>query len=172
VAQLGPNSHRVEQGNIPLEKMGQGAEQKRSQMMSRIRSKNTKPELNLRRQLFSLGFRYRLHSAKLPGSPDIVLAKNKAVIFVHGWFWHRHNDCAYTTNPKSNEDFWLKKFNQNIKRDRKNRDDLIDLGWRVGLVWECALRNSVERTSEKVKEWLNTDECFLDLGINDLVTGP
>ena len=163
---MSPNSHTVKQRNIPLEKMEQGVDQKRSQMMSRIRSKNTKPELILRRQLFSLGFRYRLHSAKLPGSPDIVLPKYKAVIFVHGCFWHRHTGCVFSTNPKKNRDFWTKKFSENVDRDCRNRKKLLELGWRVGLVWECALKTSATECSAKVMEWLLDGRDFLELGMN------
>jgi DNA mismatch endonuclease (patch repair protein) len=106
--------------------------------MSRIRSKNTKPEILLRKTLHGMGLRYRLHDRKLPGAPDLVLPKYRAVIFVHGCFWHRHG-CKLTTTPSTQEDFWQAKFRANIERDRKNVRELETRGWRVLIVWECEL---------------------------------
>lgn len=110
--------------------------------MSRIRSRDTKPELIVRRLLHRMGYRFRLHRKDLPGSPDIVLPKYKTVIFVHGCFWHRHEGCRYAYNPKSRVDFWQKKFLQNVERDRKVRHELIELGWRVLVVWECETKDA------------------------------
>ncbi|WP_425082039.1 very short patch repair endonuclease [Ruegeria arenilitoris] len=107
--------------------------------MSRIRSRDTKPEIALRKALHRRGFRYRLNARKLPGSPDIVLPKWKAVLFVHGCYWHRHTECPKATTPSSNVEFWERKFQQNVERDARNVRDLIDAGWRVGVVWECAI---------------------------------
>lgn len=112
--------------------------EKRSWNMSRIRSKNTKPEILLRKTLHGMGLRYRLHDRKLPGAPDLVLPKYRAVIFVHGCFWHRHG-CKLTTTPSTQEDFWQAKFRANIERDRKNVRELETRGWRVLIVWECEL---------------------------------
>lgn len=111
---------------------------KRSQMMAGIRSKDTKPEVAVRKFLHRKGLRFRLH-AKLPGRPDLTFPKYKAVVFVHGCFWHRHEGCRFTTTPSSNADFWQKKFSANISRDARVQRDLQELGWRVIIVWECEL---------------------------------
>jgi len=111
----------------------------RSSMMSRIRGKNSRPELALRKQLFAAGYRFRLHRRDLPGSPDIVLPKYRAVVFVHGCFWHRHEGCSKSTTPSSNAAFWATKFASNVRRDAAAIDRLVALGWRVAVVWECAL---------------------------------
>jgi DNA mismatch endonuclease (patch repair protein) len=111
----------------------------RSRMMSGIRGKNTKPEVEIRKALFAEGFRYRLHVATLPGKPDIVLARHHAVILVHGCFWHGH-DCALFKMPASNRDFWLRKIRRNKENDERVVSDLLSLGWRVLTIWECAFR--------------------------------
>ena len=111
----------------------------RSELMSRIRGKDTKPEYVVRRHLHSLGFRYRLHDGRLPGRPDLVLPKHRAVVFVNGCFWHRHPDCPYAYVPKSRREFWSTKFAETIRRDGLVQDELRDLGWRVFVVWECQL---------------------------------
>jgi DNA mismatch endonuclease (patch repair protein) len=108
--------------------------------MSRIRSKNTKPELIVRKFLFSNGYRYRLHSSKIPGNPDIVLPRYKAVIFVHGCFWHGHQECRYSVSPKSNQDYWVPKINRNKQRDLCSSVRIRDLGWQVITIWECELK--------------------------------
>lgn len=112
----------------------------RSRMMRGIRGRNTLPELRLRSALFRLGYRYRLHQHGLPGRPDIVFPGRKAVIFVHGCFWHRHEDCRYTTTPASNTAFWMSKFSANVARDRAAAERLELSGWQVLVVWECELR--------------------------------
>lgn len=114
----------------------------RSERMSRIRSSNTAPEVALRRAMHALGFRFRLHSKGLPGKPDIVLPRYKTVIFVHGCFWHRHGGCNVATTPKTNTEFWIEKFDRNIVRDARTREQLERLGWRVIVVWECELRSA------------------------------
>lgn len=111
---------------------------KRSEMMSRIRGKNSKPEVALRKQLFSLGFRYRLHRRDLPGTPDLVLPKHGVALFVHGCFWHRHG-CRFTTNPSTNPEFWNAKFQANVGRDQRAIGQLRAAGWRVAIVWECCI---------------------------------
>ena len=110
---------------------------KRSWNMSRIKGKDTKPELIVRSLLHKMGYRFRLHKKDLPGKPDIVLPKYKTVIFVHGCYWHRHKGCKYTYNPKTRVDFWQKKFKNNILRDKKNKIDLKKAGWKVFIIWEC-----------------------------------
>ena len=112
----------------------------RSYNMSRIRGKNTKPEMLVRKYLFAHGFRYRLHSKNLPGKPDIVLPKYKTVIFVHGCFWHMHQDCKYFVVPKTRTDWWLNKINGNKANDAKKEQALEQAGWKVLIVWECALK--------------------------------
>ncbi|MCQ9197291.1 MAG: DNA mismatch endonuclease Vsr [Prochlorococcus marinus XMU1429] len=110
--------------------------------MSAIKSKNTKPEIAVRKLLHSLGYRFRLHRKDLPGSPDIVLPKYKTVIFVHGCFWHRHENCKYASTPKTRSEFWESKFVGNIKRDKINQTNLIKLGWKIIIVWECDLKKT------------------------------
>jgi len=110
--------------------------------MSRIRSKDTKPELIVRSLLHHMGYRFRLHRKDLPGKPDIVLPKYKTVIFVHGCFWHRHKNCKYAYTPKSRVEFWEKKLNGNVDRDKLNRKDLKYLGWKVIVVWECQVKET------------------------------
>lgn len=112
----------------------------RSYNMSQIKGKNTKPELLVRKFLFAHGFRYRLHDKKLPGKPDIVLAKYKTVIFVHGCFWHGHEHCKYYSIPKTRTDWWLNKINGNITNDYKAIAALEALGWKVLVIWECGLK--------------------------------
>lgn len=112
----------------------------RSYNMSRIRGKNTKPELLVRRFLHARGYRYRLHVKDLPGKPDIVLPKYKTVIFVHGCFWHGHENCRYFVVPKTRTDWWLAKINGNTANDEKAEKALKDLGWRVITLWECSLK--------------------------------
>jgi len=114
--------------------------EKRSQVMSKIRSKNTKPELTLRKALFAKGFRYRVNDKKLPGKPDIVLPKHKTVIFVHGCFWHKHEACKYAYTPKTNTEFWIDKITSNVERDKINTEKLTVAGWKVVTVWECEIR--------------------------------
>lgn len=113
----------------------------RSYNMSRIRSKNTKPEMLVRKFLFAHGFRYRLHDKKLPGKPDIVLPKYKTVIFVNGCFWHGHEGCKYFSFPKNNYKWWSDKINGNQKRDKISLEALKEMNWSVIIVWTCQLKN-------------------------------
>lgn len=133
-------------------------------MMASIRGKNTRPELLLRSAMFAAGFRYRLHVRGLPGSPDLVFPKYRAVLFVHGCFWHRHDNCRYTTSPKSNEDFWRVKFEGNVSRDARNVALLMEQGWRVAIVWECALKRSVDDVTLTAGEWLRGNDATLVVG--------
>lgn len=121
---------------------------KRSDIMSRIHSKDTTPERLVRRLLFAEGFRYRLHVRALPGVPDIVFPKHRAVIFVHGCFWHAHEGCARATVPATNEEFWQAKLARNRSRDREVRVALLESGWRVLTIWECACG---KRTAHSLK---------------------
>lgn len=125
----------------------------RSKMMSGIRSKDTKPELTVRRYLHGRGFRYRLHARDLPGSPDLVLPKYRVAILVHGCFWHRHPGCRFATTPASNIEKWNTKFQTNVDRDARKLTSLQAAGWRVIVVWECELRRDpVERLQRLASE--------------------
>jgi len=136
----------------------------RSRMMSGIRAKNTKPERLIRSALHSAGFRYRVHVSDLPGKPDLVFPKYKAVILVHGCFWHRHPGCWWSTNPSSNSDFWSVKFAQNVQRDIQNILDLQKLGWRIAVVWECALRlPKKDEVASVIGAWLESKRRSLNL---------
>ena len=114
---------------------------KRSECMSKIRSKDTKSELALRKALFARGFRYRVNDIKLPGKPDIVLQKYKTVIFLHGCFWHGHDGCKHASTPKTNTKFWVDKITSNRERDTINLQKLTALGWNIITVWECEIRH-------------------------------
>ncbi len=120
------------------------SKEKRSWNMSRIRAKNTRPEIFVRSLLHRTGYRFRLHVKSLPGKPDIVLPKYKTVIFVHGCFWHRHPNCKYAYTPKSRIDFWQRKFKQNVERHVSVTNELKKLGWRVIVVWECEISNTAK----------------------------
>lgn len=109
----------------------------RSKNMGRIRGRNTKPELRVRTAAHALGYRYRLHDRRLPGSPDLVFSSRKLAVFVHGCFWHRHENCKYSYTPKSNVAFWAKKFDSNLVRDQRVQAELGALGWKVAVIWEC-----------------------------------
>lgn len=111
----------------------------RSWNMSRIQGKDTKPEITLRSLLHRAGFRFRLHVKKLPGKPDLVLPKYNTAIFVNGCYWHRHQGCPKATTPKTNTDFWKKKFDETIERDARKTSELKQSGWRVITIWECEL---------------------------------
>ena len=115
--------------------------ERRSWNMSRIKAKDTKPEIAVRSLLHRMGFRFRLHDKKLPGKPDIVLRKYKTVIFVHGCFWHRHTGCKDATMPKSNREFWRKKFEANVNRFETVSKQLRKLGWRVEVIWQCEVKD-------------------------------
>lgn len=137
----------------------------RSRMMSGIRGKNTRPELFLRKALHRAGFRYRLHDKELPGKPDLVLPKYRAVIFVHGCYWHRHEGCHWCSVPTSNADFWSEKFRNNVERDRRQVALLREAGWRVGIVWECALRSGGSAAIESTINWIRSDEPRFETGL-------
>ena len=122
--------------------------------MSRIRGKNTKPEILLRQLLHRAGYRFRLHAPDLPGKPDIVLKKYRTVIFVHGCFWHRHEGCPGATTPKTRAEFWREKFRRTVERDRCKQAELEKLGWQVLTVWECSLKSDPNEAINSVIEQL------------------
>lgn len=126
------------------------SEERRSWNMSRIKGRNTGPELRLRSLLHRAGFRFRLHAKDLPGKPDIVLPKYRTAIFVHGCFWHRHEGCRNATTPSTRTEFWQDKFNGNVERDRRNRAALETAGWTVITVWECDLKVDADRIVEQL----------------------
>ena len=126
----------------------------RSWNMSRIRGKDTGPEMRLRKLLHRAGYRFRLHARNLPGKPDIVLPKYRSAIFVHGCFWHRHEGCALATVPKTRADFWAAKFEATIERDRRKTQQLKALGWRVITVWQCELESDAGQVLTRVRNRL------------------
>ncbi|HCL4007351.1 very short patch repair endonuclease [Pseudomonas aeruginosa] len=113
----------------------------RSRIMSLVKGKNTRAEMLVRRLVHKAGFRYRLHDAKLPGKPDLVFSRKRKVIFVHGCFWHRHEDCPFSRMPKSNQEYWIEKLEGNKARDNINLQKLHDADWQTLVVWECELRD-------------------------------
>jgi DNA mismatch endonuclease (patch repair protein) len=125
----------------------------RSKRMSLIRSRDTSPELALRRALHRRGFRYRVNDKRLPGKPDLVLRRFNVAIFVHGCFWHRHEGCSVANRPKSNTAFWTAKFDRNVQRDAQAQERLTALGWNVWVVWECELNTKakVEETADRLQ---------------------
>lgn len=124
----------------------------RSERMSRVRSKDTKPELTIRHLIHRMGFRYRLHARDLPGNPDLVFPSRSKIIFIHGCFWHRHGTCKNTRWPKSRLDFWRPKLEKNQFRDMANRRKLRRLGWRVLVIWECQLNR--ENLAARIRAFL------------------
>ena len=128
--------------------------EQRSRNMSAIKSKNTKPEIAVRKVLHSMGYRFRLHGKDLPGSPDIVLPKYRTVIFVHGCFWHRHKDCKYATTPKTREEFWNNKFRSNVERDLEIQEKIKNLNWRSVVIWECEIKD-IENLRGKIIDIFN-----------------
>lgn len=122
----------------------------RSWNMSRIKGRNTGPELRLRSLLHRAGFRFRLHTKDLPGKPDVVLPRYRTAIFVHGCFWHRHEGCRNATMPSTRAEFWQEKFDGNVERDRRNRTALEAAGWTVITVWECDLKADADRIVEQL----------------------
>jgi DNA mismatch endonuclease (patch repair protein) len=126
---------------------------KRSEIMSKISGKETKPEIKVRKYLFAKGFRYRKNDKKLAGKPDIVLPKYKTVILIHGCFWHSHTDCPKSALPTTNQEFWEKKIQGNVERDKTNQEKLLNFGWNVIVIWQCHIKNQTlfEKTMKKVE---------------------
>ncbi|WP_229238164.1 very short patch repair endonuclease [Dyella amyloliquefaciens] len=137
--------------------------EKRSALMSRIRGKDTLPEMAVRKRLWREGFRYRLHPKGLAGRPDLVLPKWGAVVFVHGCFWHRHNGCSYFRLPKTRTAFWDAKLQRNRERDASALKTLIDAGWRLAVVWECALRRDADHVGELLATWLTMRDDSIEI---------
>jgi DNA mismatch endonuclease (patch repair protein) len=141
---------------------------KRSEMMSGIRSKNTKPEILIRKGLFNSGYRYRMNDKKVFGKPDIVLKKYNAVIFIHGCFWHGHIGCGNFKIPSTNKQFWEDKIDTNRKRDSEVLNYLRAQGWRICIIWECSIRGKeqlllIDKTIKNISDWLLSDNIWLEI---------
>lgn len=137
----------------------------RSANMSAVKNKNTRPELFVRSIMHKSGYRYSLHRPDLPGKPDLVLPKYNTVIFVNGCFWHSHKNCKKAELPKSNVDFWRQKIQSNVERDKKNYSDLLELGWRVLVIWSCSCqKKEVHLLFSQIKEFLEGNEKFCEIG--------
>ena len=151
--------------------------EERSRNMSAIRSKNTKPELYIRKHLFGCGFRYRVCPEYVPGHPDLYLAKYRAAIFIHGCFWHRHADCKYAYMPKTREEFWAKKFGDNERRDGVVRDELQNKGIRQLVVWECAVRSARKKCNDEellfsaIKDFILSSRQYEEISSSGLYPG-
>lgn len=128
--------------------------------MESVPRESTSSEILVRKALFAFGFRFRVNDKRYPGSPDLVLPKYKAVIFVHGCFWHQHEGCPKSRRPQTRKEFWSKKLDANIERDRRNTEQLEAMGWRVAIVWECAIKKktSFDRTMETLVGWIRSEE--------------
>ena len=137
--------------------------EQRSWIMSRVSAKDTKPEIAVRSMLHRMGFRFRLHDPRLAGRPDIVLRRHRTAIFVHGCFWHRHRGCKKATTPETRRDFWIRKFEKNIERDRKNYDQLEVQGWRVLVIWQCELEDPVS-LEDRVSRFMESGNAASDYG--------
>lgn len=140
----------------------------RSRMMASIRSCDTKPELIVRRYLHGLGFRYRLAPRNLPGRPDLVLPKHRAVIFVHGCFWHGHVGCRFATVPATRTDFWMNKIAANRARDHAKEGQLKAAGWHVALVWECALRLDRDQALARLVRFIRSQRDGIDIASQEV----
>lgn len=138
----------------------------RSRMMAAIRGRDTGPERVLRSALHRLGFRFRLHRKTLPGRPDLVLPRHRVAVFVNGCFWHRHAGCRYATTPRTRPEFWARKFADNVERDRRNEAELLNEGWRVAVVWECALARGHEaEAAGELADWIRSGvEPLVEIG--------
>ena len=133
--------------------------------MSGIRGRDTRPEMVVRQAIFAAGFRYRLHRRDLPGAPDVVLGGRKVAVFVHGCFWHRHKGCRYAKLPTTRTDFWKAKLEGNVERDSRAVESLQAMGWRVLIVWECAIRDRETRLNlpETLVDWIRGEATLGEL---------
>jgi DNA mismatch endonuclease (patch repair protein) len=136
----------------------------RSRIMAAIPQKNTSPEMTVRSLIHRMGFRYGLHGKRLPGKPDIVLSKYKAVIFVHGCFWHQHPECKKAKRPASNLEYWNPKLDENVRRDAENTERLIAKGWRVCVVWQCQIKDT-EALSRRLRGFIRGEELSFSLPV-------
>lgn len=143
---------------------------KRSQMMSGIKGKNSLPEMVVRKALFAMGHRFRLHRRDLPGTPDIAMPGRKIAIFVHGCFWHAHQGCKYAKMPSTRTEFWTAKLQGNVDRDRRAADKLAEMGWRVLNVWECSTRDpeAAKSLPEALRAWIDGGASTGDVSAKSL----
>lgn len=147
----------------------------RSRNMAAIRSRDTKPEIYLRKVLFAKGYRYRIASSTIPGHPDIYMAKYNLAIFIHGCFWHRHAGCKYSYIPKSRIEFWNKKFENNIKRDNAVREQLASRNIRCLIVWECAIKQAKKKSwsenslFEAVIRFIHSEKGYREISMEDIL---
>jgi DNA mismatch endonuclease (patch repair protein) len=137
--------------------------EERSANMGKIRSKDTLPEMRVRKALWRMGYRYRLYYKSLPGKPDIVITKQKIVIFVHGCFWHRHENCIEASRPKTNSEYWETKINKNIERDKKHQEEIKQLGYKVFIIWECEVKEDTEKNIKLLEKLLRKKNDKLSL---------
>lgn len=137
--------------------------EKRSALMSRVRGTNTGPELIVRKLLWHSGLRFRLHAKELPGKPDIIFPRWRAAVFVHGCFWHRHQECSLFRLPRTRPEFWDEKLRKNQERDAKSLVTLRRLGWRVAVVWECAVKLDPMRVGHLLASWIRSEDAGIEL---------
>ncbi|WP_035480829.1 very short patch repair endonuclease [Gallaecimonas xiamenensis] len=139
--------------------------QERSRLMSKVKGRHTKPEMIVRKALHARGFRYRLHDRRIFGHPDLLLPKYHAAVFVHGCFWHHHERCKFAYMPKSKVDFWQAKFVANRERDLKVQARLLTEGWRVLVIWECALKDAgqLEASLLRIEHWLKSKSLYEEI---------
>ncbi len=143
--------------------------EQRSRNMAAIRSKDTKPELYFRKLIFACGYRYRLYSKKIPGKPDLWLAKYKTAIFVHGCFWHRHHGCRFATTPKSNEEYWQQKFRKNKERDELVKNQILNMGLKYMVIWECTIHKMMKdkelqnKVLSEIRKFLTSDKNYISI---------
>ncbi|RSE90421.1 very short patch repair endonuclease [Achromobacter denitrificans] len=144
--------------------------EKRSRMMSGIKGKNSLPEMLVRKMLFAMGYRFRLHRRDLPGTPDIAMPGCKIAIFVHGCFWHMHRGCKYAKTPSTRLEFWTAKLRGNVERDQRAVGKLAEMGWRVLNVWECAMRDpeAAAALPEALRQWINSGVSFGEISAQSL----
>jgi DNA mismatch endonuclease, patch repair protein len=128
---------------MPSEETPVPVDPARSRLMSRVRGRNTKPEMVVRRLVHAMGYRHRLHRRDLPGTPDLVFPARRKIVFVHGCFWHRHPGCRHATSPKTRQGFWEHKFQENVERDRRKLESLVRLGWQSLVIWSCETSDTV-----------------------------
>ena len=151
------------------------SQEERSKNMAAIRSRDTKPEVYLRKGLYARGYRYRIATSSVPGHPDLYLSKYKAAIFVHGCFWHRHEGCKYSYMPKSRVEFWQKKFESNVTRDQTVQRQLQESGIRCLVIWECAVNQSRKKkwSSDSlftaVEDFLHSEEIYLEISTDRIL---
>ena len=140
--------------------------------MSGIKGKNSRPEVLVRRVLFAMGYRFRLHRRDLPGTPDITMPGRRIAIFVHGCFWHMHKGCKYAKTPSTRAEFWAAKLQRNVERDQRAADDLAGMGWRVLNIWECSTRNheAAAGLPQALLHWINSNEGFGEISAQSLAT--